>query len=115
MFCVVLGLGRMIQCIQAKDIHNDCGADPGAEDKLHAYNDFSLSDSFSYLFDNDVVGRQSGVIPSQGQLQDSVVNQRSDGTHFFKQIPARSSPLVPALDPNCLDCSESLSSFYYCN
>ena len=28
-------MARMIQCILAKDIHNDCGADPGVEDKLH--------------------------------------------------------------------------------
>ena len=44
---------------------------------------------FLICSDNDVVGRQSGVIPSQGQLQDSVVNQSSDGTHFSKHIPAR--------------------------
>ena len=51
-FFVIFGLARMIQCILAKDIHNDCWADPGVQDKLHAYNDFcslSLSDTFSYL------------------------------------------------------------------
>ena len=40
-------------CLLATDIHNDCGADPGPQDKLYACNDFSLGFLFLILLDND--------------------------------------------------------------